>query len=576
MAEVPSIDTDDFARRFSMRSGNLMWLLGAGASASAGIPTAWHMIWEFKQQLFVSQRRVSLKQVSDLSNPSIRRRIQEHIDSSARFPAIDSSDEYAALFEAAYPAESDRRSYLDVKISGAQPSFGHVALATFMRAKRARLIWTTNFDPLIDDACARVFSTTGALTTVDLEGSAQAAQIIAAERWPVQIKLHGDFRSRRLKNTDDELRQQELQLRKALLDASLRFGLVVTGYSGRDHSIMDTLEEAVQLDGAFPAGLFWLNRGQDTPLKRVERLLLLASAKGIETGLVPVESFDEILRDLIRLDENIDTSHLDEFAQERERWSPAPLANVRSGWPIVRLNALQVSAPSVCRRIECNVAGYADIRELLQDAGLDLPLGRNRRGVLAFGSDSDLRRVFDSRGITEFDLHTIAPRFLKYDSAERGLLRDALTRAIVRSCALQSQRRGRADLLAPRDARDRRWMPLQRIVRQLTGSVPDHPELTWTEGLAIRLDWAADHLWLLFEPRTVFEGQTEENKAAATDFARERSVRRYNRQLEDLLAFWATVLSTGQAEVRALGVADGVDAAFRIDNQRPFSGRGQA
>lgn len=33
-----------------MRGGLLMWLLGAGASASAGVPTAWDMIWEFKQQ----------------------------------------------------------------------------------------------------------------------------------------------------------------------------------------------------------------------------------------------------------------------------------------------------------------------------------------------------------------------------------------------------------------------------------------------------------------------------------------------------------------------------------------------
>ena len=51
----PIVAAHDFARRFSMRAGGLMWLLGAGASAAAGIPTAWDMIWEFKQQLFVSQ-----------------------------------------------------------------------------------------------------------------------------------------------------------------------------------------------------------------------------------------------------------------------------------------------------------------------------------------------------------------------------------------------------------------------------------------------------------------------------------------------------------------------------------------
>jgi hypothetical protein len=36
-----------------------MWFLGSGASAAAGIPTALHMVWEIKQQLYISQRRVS-------------------------------------------------------------------------------------------------------------------------------------------------------------------------------------------------------------------------------------------------------------------------------------------------------------------------------------------------------------------------------------------------------------------------------------------------------------------------------------------------------------------------------------
>src|SRR4030081_313308 len=97
------IEADDFARRFALRAGNLMWLLGAGASAAAGIPTATDMVWEFKQQLYVSQRRVSLKSVSDLSNPAVRSQLQSYIDASESFPRSGSPEEYAALFEAAWP-----------------------------------------------------------------------------------------------------------------------------------------------------------------------------------------------------------------------------------------------------------------------------------------------------------------------------------------------------------------------------------------------------------------------------------------------------------------------------------------
>ena len=180
-----TIAGDDFARRFSMRPGGLMWLLGAGASAAAGIPTAWNMIWDFKQRLYVSQRQVSLKSVSDLSNPAVRRTIQSFIESQGDFPDTDSPEEYAALFEAVYPSEADRRAYIDAKIKGAKPSYGHLALATLMKAGHTRLSWSTNFDPLVVDACARVFEGTGALTTVALDAPELGRQTLNEERWPV-------------------------------------------------------------------------------------------------------------------------------------------------------------------------------------------------------------------------------------------------------------------------------------------------------------------------------------------------------------------------------------------------------
>ena len=70
------ISLDDFMRRFALRAKNLMWFLGAGSSASAGIPTASDLIWEFKQQLFLSQRRVARQSVEDLASPAVRQQLQ--------------------------------------------------------------------------------------------------------------------------------------------------------------------------------------------------------------------------------------------------------------------------------------------------------------------------------------------------------------------------------------------------------------------------------------------------------------------------------------------------------------------
>ncbi|MEW5744419.1 MAG: SIR2 family protein [Nitrospirota bacterium] len=572
--DVPQIDADDFARRFSLRAGNLMWLLGAGASAAAGIPTAGDMVWEFKQQLFISQRRVSPQAVADLSNPAIRAQLQAHIDASGKMPAPGSPDEYAALFEAVYPAETDRRTYLDAKMVGAKLSYGHVALATLMRAQLTRLVWTTNFDPLVADACAKVYGGTGSLTTVALDAPDLAAQCISDGRWPIEVKLHGDFRSRRLKNTGDELRHQDKRLRQVLVDSCKRFGLVVVGYSGRDDSTTEALEEVLEHSVAYPSGLFWLHRGEEPPLDRVEQLLTRAKQAGVESALVRIQSFDEAMRDLMRLVKGIDTTILDAFAVERRRWSGAPLPGGSRGWPVVRLNALPVvQIPTVCRRVICQIGGYAEAREAVEQADVDVLVARTQAGVLVFGADTDVRAAFEKYRITEFDLYTIAIKRLRYDSGERGLLRSALTRAIGRHHRLDVIRRRSTDLLAPSNPKESTWAPLSRLVGPLSGSIKGFDNLHWREGISTRLDWADDRLWLLVEPRTVFDGITDENRAAAADFARERTVKRYNRQLNDLIDFWADLLSGDGGDLRALGVGSGVDAVFRLSSTTGVSRR---
>ncbi len=572
--KIAQIGADDFARRFSLRAANVMWLLGAGASASAGIPTAADMVWEFKRQLFISQRRVSQTSVADLSSPAIRSQLQGHMDSLKTMPSPSAADEYAALFEAAYPAEQDRRIYVDAKVKGAKPSYGHLALATFMRAGLSKIVWTTNFDSLVADACAKVYDGTGALTTVALDAPDLASQSIGDGRWPIEVKLHGDFRSRRLKNTNDELRHQDQRLRQVLIESCHRFGLVVAGYSGRDSSVMDALGQAVAQPGAFPSGLFWLHRGEEPPFGRVVELLTLAEKAGVESALVRIENFDEVMRDLVRTAKGIDTSALQSYATDRRRWSAAPSPQGSKGWPVVRLNALPVVlSPTVCRRVVCNIGGYAEARAAVGIAEVDLPVARVRAGVLIYGADADVRKAFVPHGITEFDLHTIETKRLRYDSGERGLMREALTRAICRERKLKSIRRSSSDLLMPVDVQEETWEALRGLVGKLSGTVLDFPELQWFEGVGTRLDWADNRLWLLIEPRTVFNGISANNKAAATDFARERTVKRYNRQLNDLLAFWAGLLAGNGTDLRALGVGDGVDAVFRLSSDTGFSRR---
>jgi len=552
-----------------------MWLLGAGSSASAGIPTAWDMIWEFKQQLYVSQRRVDPKAVADLANPAIQSKLQQYVDSTGNYPAPGAPDEYAALFEAAFPNEGDRRTYLDGKVKGAKPSYGHIALATLMRGQMSQLLWTTNFDTLMADACAKVFDNTSTLSTIDLDASDLAAAAISEQRWPIEVKLHGDFRSRRLKNTNDELRQQDAQFRSNLVGACGRYGLIVAGYSGRDDSIMDALAEALELPNPFPAGLFWLNRGDGTPLPRVQVLLARAAELGVDGGLVSVENFDEALRDIVRILPALDMTALDSFADQRRRWTAPPAATGSSGWPAIRLNAIPlVRSPTVCRLIECSIGGYAEVQAALDAAGVNAIAARSQAGVLAFGDDGDLHSAFDAFDVKSFDLHAINPTRLRFESAERGLIRSALTTALSQAHGLRAVRKMSGDFLTPEMPNDDAWRSLKALVGgNIWGTVPNHRELVWREAIKVRIDWADDRPWLLIDPRILFDNLTDELRGVAADFARERTVRRYNPKLSELIAFWASKLANQGKEFRALTIAVGVDAAFQLSSKIAFSRR---
>ena len=567
-SNLPTIALDDFVRRFPLRAGNLMWFLGAGASAAAGLPTALDMIWEFKKKLFVSQRHGSGETFIDLSQPAVRHRINAHIESLENLPSTGDSDEYAALFEAAYPSEMDRSTLIDAWMKGAKPSYGHCALATLMKSDLARLVWTTNFDALIADACAKIFDTTSTLTTVTLDAPDMAEQAISNSRWPIEIKLHGDFRSRRLKNTTDELRHQDAQLRRLFLSSCTQYGLIVAGYSGRDASIMDTLNDAMGHDKPFPSGLFWLHQGDLEPLPRVISLLERGLKTGVEAFLVQIENFDEVLRDMVGLNESIDQAKLKEFATERRRWTAARMPSGRRGWPVVRLNALPIiAAPTTCQLVECQIGGTAEVRKTVAKTSLDVLAVRSQAGVLAFGADADVQRIFVDHNITRRDLHS-----LDYQRpAELGLLRDALERALIRQCGLKLVA-GHRDLV-PRNPEDSLWNPLKSVVKSITGSVRGDSNLRWHEGIKIHLERTEEKLWVVFEPSTFFEGSTKDNRAICADFSRERTVKRYNRELNRLIDFWAKHLAQAEEDLRAFDISDGVDAVFRIGSTTAFSWR---
>src|SRR6185437_16869940 len=101
-----------------------------------------------------------------------------------------------------------------------------------------------------------------------------------------------DYFSQMLKNTSNELKNQDIQLRDILFHACLSNGLCVMGYSGRDTFIMEVLEKALNENTSFPQGIFWFIRNESKPLREVVNFIKRAKEKGIQTELIEIDTFD--------------------------------------------------------------------------------------------------------------------------------------------------------------------------------------------------------------------------------------------------------------------------------------------
>jgi NAD-dependent SIR2 family protein deacetylase len=566
----------EFLRAYHARTANLMWFLGAGASAAASIPTADNLIWQFKRSIFCTQQRSSLRLFDDLSSENVRNRLNRYFAETGSFPSPGSPDEYAAYFEVAYPDANDRRAVLEEYVRGARPSYGHIALAALMKIRKVRIVWTVNFDRLIEDAAAKILGTTAALTVAALGNSAEIMRILNEGRWPILVKMHGDFQSVRLKNTPDELRLQDNQLRRGLVESCRRNGLIVVGYSGRDDSIMDALQQAAESKGAYPAGVFWFHRPDAGPCQRVNELLEKAKASGTQAELIEIETFDELLGDLLRQLDDLPTEIRAELDRTASRVSSTSLSPPGKAWPVIRTNGLPFSAwPNMARLVTCEIGGTKEVRDVIAREGGGVVGVRSKGGVLAFGSDARLRHIFRDCDIKHMDYRSIEPKRLNYDSAEMGLLRDAFEAALARETGCTVARRRSNSVLIPNwSAFDGTQKSLFRhCCDTLDGKVPGS-DISWREALRLKLDFKLGRLWLLVEP-TVYvstpENETERSRSA--EFIREKLARRYNRQWNLFLDAWISLLFDDARErtFRTFGIQDGVDAQFLLGRITGFS-----
>ena len=319
-----------------------------------------------------------------------------YFDGAHGMPPAGDPEEYATAFEAVLSDAPDRRSYIENAVRRGTPSFGHRVFAALIASRQVPCVFTTNFDPLIEQATVVADDLLPAadrvhLTVAAIDDAERAERCLREAAWPMLAKLHGDYKEDRLKNTGAELVAQDERLfREVLVGCCSRFGLAVAGYSGRDTSVMSALADAAR-PGSFPAGLYWLMRSGDGLLPTVTDVLERAGTISVAAFTeIEVENFDELASELDR-----QASLLGPLVDHVRRYRPAAavqpvaLPTVESDtFPVVRCSALPLlSLPRVARRLSLSTpATPPQLREMLREdhtrasiAGIGHRGGRFRR-----------------------------------------------------------------------------------------------------------------------------------------------------------------------------------------------------
>jgi len=354
--------------------------------------------------------------------------------------------------------------------------------------------------------------------------------------------------------------------------------LAVVGYSGRDESVINTLEGAIRNGHSFPSGLFWFHRPETSCLPCVDALIAEASASGVDAHIVELETFDELMGDILSLIPDAPEEVSELLVSRPNRLSKAPLCPPTGGWPVIRTNAFPITAaPTICRRVVCDIGGYAEVREAIASSGVDIDVARRNVGVIAFGPDEDIREVFAPYNISEFSVHPIEHHRLMYESAELGLLYDALCRAIARHRPVRvCSRRRRLVVVDPLRSSQPEYRELRAAVSPLNGRIPT-TETEWAEAVRVRLECRLGRLWLIAEPTIWVEDfENDALRGGVKEFVRERLARRYNLTWNKILDGWADLLvgDSEAVQVCAFGTGEGVDAVFEIGRTTAFSWRG--
>jgi hypothetical protein len=254
---------------FSLYSnrGAYALLLGSGISRSSEIMTGWEIT------LDLVRRIAALEGAADQCNPDPERwyvaRFGTHLDYSDVLDQLSttSADRRQILRSYFEPTGEDREQ------GRKQPSAAHKAVAQLVKEGYVRVIVTTNFDRLMEEALRSEGIEPQIIASPD---AADGAVPLVHEKCTL-MKLHGDYLDTRIKNTPKELESYDGRIDRLLDQIFDEYGLIVCGWSAAwDGALRSALDRCKNLRFS----TFWTSRGE--PGDEARRLLGLRKGIGIK------------------------------------------------------------------------------------------------------------------------------------------------------------------------------------------------------------------------------------------------------------------------------------------------------
>ena len=351
-----------------------IFLLGAGASVSSGIPLAGEMVekiarWGYCRENGRSPEDTRIRR-SDwypwLENQSWYRKDQKQADN---YPA--------AVEKILVPRQIRKEFFLDLLDTQLQPSSGYEDITSLMARKHIRTVLTTNFDTILRNVC---IANKQIHHLEVIQTPSDYTKLSTNPQYPQIVYLHGSVEHYTDKNTLDETNEELNETLVSRLMPLLRdHPLVVIGYRGAEPSVMrHLLIDCTKIAESYRNGIYWCTLDYEKEGSSLAPLVheLAGHLQQENFHVVPINGFDEVMKVLWQ-----HVQHQPDSYQTQISAAPEVLPSrsydlemlIESSledfeWPPMRVRLLQY-----CERIGLHTPTVTDdnwIRQLLCDQDL--------------------------------------------------------------------------------------------------------------------------------------------------------------------------------------------------------------